>query len=46
MTGLQTLQEYLCMDGNDSLQCSRRTVMTTLTRALLGTWEGSVNVVR
>lgn len=46
VTGLQTLREYLCMNGRDSVDCDRRTVVTTLTRALLGSWEGSAITVR
>eukprot|EP00904_Undaria_pinnatifida_P006691 jgi/Undpi1/3151/HiC_scaffold_15.g06525.m1 len=42
VTGLETLREYLCMNGRDSIDCDRRTVVTTLTRALLGSWEASV----
>ncbi|CAN0225204.1 unnamed protein product, partial [Scytosiphon promiscuus] len=30
------------MNGRDSVECGRRTVAATLTRALLGSWEGSV----
>lgn len=46
VTGLQTLRVYLCMNGRDSVDCGRRTLVTTLTRALLGAWEGSAAVVR
>ncbi|CAB1115099.1 unnamed protein product [Ectocarpus sp. CCAP 1310/34] len=44
VTGLQTLQEYLCMNGRDTVDCGRRTVVATLTRALLGSWEGSATM--
>ncbi|CAN0365180.1 unnamed protein product [Ectocarpus sp. 8 AP-2014] len=46
VTGLQTLREYLCMNGRDTVDCGRRTVVATLTRALLGSWEGSATMVR
>lgn len=46
VTGLETLREYLCMNGKDTVDCGRRTVIATLTRALLGSWEGSAIMVR
>lgn len=46
VTGLETLRQYLCMDGRDAIDCGRRTVVTTLTWALLGSWEASAAMVR
>ncbi|CAM9096093.1 unnamed protein product [Ectocarpus sp. 6 AP-2014] len=34
------------MNGRDTVDCGRRTVVATLTRALLGSWEGSATVGR
>eukprot|EP00752_Nemacystus_decipiens_P017248 g15452.t1 len=42
VTGLQTVKAYLCMNGKDAVECGGRTVVATLTRALLGSWDGSV----
>ncbi|CAM9323833.1 unnamed protein product [Ectocarpus fasciculatus] len=34
------------MNGRDTVDCGRRTVVATLTRALLGSWEGSATMGR
>ncbi|CAM9250981.1 unnamed protein product [Ectocarpus sp. 12 AP-2014] len=34
------------MNGRDAVDCGRRTVVATLTRALLGSWEGSATMGR